>query len=389
MKKIAIIVFLIIALAASAYGAPKNIILFIGDGMGLAHVAGARISSQGPGGRLAMDSMPVSGFATTYSANALITDSAAAGTALATGVKTNNGMIGVTPDGKRLKSILEAAIDIKKSTGLVTTTTISHATPASFAAHVSSRGEETEIACQLLGNRVDVLLGGGMQFFAAKDQPGSKRIDDLCLLTEAKTAGYAIATTYEELSSVKSQKILGLFANGYLATKEPEPPLSTLAAKAIESLSKDKDGFFLMVEGGQIDSFAHSNDFDNAVRQVLEFDRAVAAGLEFARKNGNTLVVVTADHETGGLTLLANTAGELQPSWSSKGHTGVPVPLYAFGPGSERFAGLVDNTDIPNRMAELWGVKIGLQVTGKPGLTLKDEARETRNILQETVVSLL
>ncbi|MEN6519524.1 MAG: alkaline phosphatase [Armatimonadota bacterium] len=373
MKRLTLILCLILAIAASAYGAPKNIILFIGDGMGLATVAGARISSQGPGGRLAMDSMPVSGFATTYSANALITDSAAAGTALATGTKTNNGMIGVAPDGKRLKSILEAAMGLKKSTGLVTTTTISHATPASFAAHVNSRGDETEIACQLLENHVDVLMGGGMQFFAAKDQPGSKRTDDRCLLTEANAAGYALATNSEGLSAVKSRKILGLFANGYLSTKEPEPPLSALAAKAIESLSKDKDGFFLMVEGGQIDSFAHANDFENAVRQVIEFDRAVAAGLDYARKHSDTLVIVTADHETGGLTLLTNSEGQLQPSWSSKGHTGVTVPIYAFGPGSEKFAGLIDNTDIPKRMAELWGVKIGLQ-TSAAGVNTKAPA---------------
>ncbi|MEN6371333.1 MAG: alkaline phosphatase [Armatimonadota bacterium] len=376
MKKTAIIVFLIIALAASAFGAPKNIILFIGDGMGLATVAGARISSQGPGGRLAMDTMPVSGFATTYSANALITDSAAAGTALATGTKTNNGMLGMTPDGKRLKSILEAAMGIKKSTGLVTTTTISHATPASFASHVSSRGDETDIACQLLEDQVDVLMGGGMQFFAAKDQPGSKRTDDLCPLAEAKAAGYTVATNSDELAAAKGPKILGLFENGYLTTKAPEPPLSTLTTKALDTLSKDKDGFFLMVEGGQIDFCAHANDFDGAVNQLLEFDRAVAAGLDYARKHGDTLVIVTADHETGGLTLLTNTEGQLQPSWSSKGHTGVPVPIYAFGPGSEQFAGLMDNTDIPKKMAKMWGVKIGLLTADKPAAQVNTPAEK-------------
>jgi len=360
MKRAIFIVCLIILLATCVYGAPKNIIFFIGDGMGVAHVTGARIVSAGPGGRLNMDSMPVTGFAATYSANAIVTDSAAAGTALATGVKTNNGMIGVAPDGKRLVSILEASRDAKKSTGLATTTTISHATPASFAAHVDSRGAEDGIACQLIESHVDVLLGGGRQFFCAKNQPGSQRLDDRDVIAEAKAAGYSVVTTAEELAAIDTPKVLGLFANGYLATKEPEPSLSELTAKAIEVLSKDQDGFFLMVEGGQIDSFAHSNDFDNVVRQVIEFDRAIAVGLEFARKYGDTLVVVTADHETGGLTLKMDADGKLQPDWSSTGHTGVVVPIYAYGPGSERFAGLLDNIEIPKRMAELWNVKIGL-----------------------------
>lgn len=370
MKKTAFILCLIILLATSVYGAPKNIIFFIGDGMGVAHVSGARIVSAGPGGRLNMDSVPVSGFATTYSANAIVTDSAAAGTALASGVKTNNGMIGVTPDGKRVVSILEAARDAKKSTGLATTTTVSHATPASFASHIDSRGAEDGIACQMIENRVDVLLGGGRQFFYAKNQPGSKRLDDRDVVAEAKAAGYSVAMTTEELKTATGQKILGLFANAYLTTKEPEPSLSALTEKAIEALSKDQDGFFLMVEGGQIDSFAHSNDFDNIVRQVLEFDRAVAVGLEFARKHGDTLVVVTADHETGGLTLRMDADGKLLPDWSSTGHTGVVVPIYAYGPGSERFAGLIDNTDIPKRMAELWKLKIGLQTSAAEGKAL-------------------
>jgi alkaline phosphatase len=305
--------------------------------------------------------MPVSGFVTTYSANALITDSAAAGTAYATGTKTNNGMISIAPNGKRLKTILEAAREINKATGLVTTTSITDATPAVFGSHVESRSQQEAIAGQLIASRVDVLLGGGKAYFVPNASGNSWRSDNRDILAEAKSKGYSIVNTVNELESTNNQKIIGLFSPGNLTTKDPEPPLSMLATKAIKVLSENKDGFFLMVEGGLIDIASHHNDFDDMIKQLLEFDKAVAQGLDFARKDGNTLVIVTADHETGGLTLLCDDNGKLKPSWSSGGHSGVVVPLYAFGPESGRFAGLLDNTQVSNNIAGIWGLRIGLQ----------------------------
>ena len=360
-RRTALIIVLLLALVCTAWAVPKNIILFIGDGMGPAHVAAARIVSLGPGGRLTMDSMPISGFVTTYSANALVTDSAAAGTALATGVKTNNGMISIAPNGKRLKTILEASREIGKATGLVTTTSITDATPAAFASHVENRGQQEAIAGQLIASRVDVLFGGGKAYFVPNASGDSWRSDNRDILAEAKSKGYSVINATDELKSINSRKIVGLFSQGNLTTKDPEPPLSVLAAKAIETLSANEKGFFLMVEGGQIDIASHHNDFDEMIKQLLEFDKAVAQGLAFAQKDGNTLVIVTADHETGGLTLLCDDKGKLKPSWSSGGHSGSVVPLYAFGPGAGHFSGLLDNTQVSNNIAGIWGVQIGLQ----------------------------
>ncbi|MBI2844636.1 MAG: alkaline phosphatase [Armatimonadetes bacterium] len=357
MRNRVLTIFLLLILACGAWAAPKNIILMIGDGMGLAHVAAARTVSVGPGGRLAMDAMPVVGFVTTHSVNALITDSAAAATAYATGVKTNNGVIGQAPDGRRLKSLLEVARELGKSTGLVTTTSITDATPASFAAHIDSRSKQAEIAGQLLASRVDVLLGGGRDFFAS----GAGRPDGRNLLRVAAARGYTVVGTTEELDAADGPKLLGLFAPGNLVPEASAPPLSVLTAKAIKTLSQSRHGFFLMVEGGLIDIYSHRNDLDQMVDQLLEFDRAAAVALDFARQDKETLVVITADHETGGLTLLADDSGRMKPAWSTKGHTGAPVPICAFGPGCEQFAGILDNTDVNKRLGSLWGYGSGLE----------------------------
>ncbi len=369
MRKYAIVILLVLALAASAIGAPRNIILMIGDGMGLAHIAAARLSS-GPGSTLAMDSMPVSGFVTTYSANAIITDSAAAATAYATGTKTNNGMVATAPSGQTLRTIVEAARDFGKSTGIVTTTAVVDATPACFASHAKARSEGSAIAEQLASSGVNVLFGGGRGQFIPKGEPTSARPDDRNLLTEAAAKGYKVISTSDELRTVSGPRVIGLFAPGNLTEMAPEPPLSDLTTKAIELLSPDKDGFFLMVEGGMIDKYAHGHDFDHTVRDTLEFDKAVARALDFARRDKHTLVIVTADHETGGLTLLTDAAGALQPMWSTGGHTAIPVALYAFGPDADQFAGLVDNTYVANTMVALWRLKIGLQgSTGIPTIS--------------------
>jgi alkaline phosphatase len=341
----------------SAQQAPKNVILLIGDGMGLAQVCHARFSSSEP---LSMDSMPTAGFVQTHSADATVTDSAAAGTALATGYKTNNGMISTLPDGKPVRTILEVAEKMGKSTGIVTTVIITDATPAVFGSHVPSRKQQADIAPQYVQEEIEVVLGGGKQFFIPKAQPESKREDGRDLIAEAKSAGYEFVDTREGLLSAKGKRLLGLFAAGSMTTEAPEPSLAEMAEKAISVLSADKDGFFVMIEGGKIDYKCHANDAAGCLKEVLEFDAAVGKALDFARKRDDTLVIVTADHETGGMSITGpdkDSAEKFKVVFSTTGHTAVNVPIFAFGPGAGIFSGVMDNTDVPKRIARLWNVK--------------------------------
>jgi len=354
------------AIAASAERAPRNVIVLIGDGMGFAQMTLARLSLGTPDAALAMDSMPVAAFVKTHSAGpgrgrGVITDSAAAATALSAGVKTNNGMIAVLPDGRPVRTILEAAGASGRATGLVTTVTISHATPAGFAAHVGSRGDEAEIASQLIKQRVDVLLGGGEAYFLPRSASGSKRKDDRDLLAEAKGSGYVVARSGQELKESRGCRVLGLFAAGALDPTRAGPSLAEMASAALERLTSGRKGFFLMVEGGQIDWASHANDAAGTVRETLEFDEAVRAALEFARKRGDTLVVVTADHETGGLAIVAPASGssaEFAAAWGTKSHSATIVPLLAEGPGARLFGGVMDNTEVPRRIARLWRLRL-------------------------------
>jgi alkaline phosphatase len=339
-------------------GAVKNIILLIGDGMGNATISAARIRKGGVAGSLHMDRMPVAGFVRTSAANALIPDSAAAATALATGFKTNNGMVGMTPDGKNVQSITEAVMSKGLAAGLVATSSLTHATPASFGSHVASRRGEFAIAEGFLANKIDILLGGGRGYFLPKSQEGGRRTDERDLLREAQTAGYSLCRTKEELAAAPRGKILGLFADVHMTTKAPEPTLAEMTSAAIERLTDRPAGFFLMVEGSQIDWGAHDNDLEITLKQTLDFDEAVAAALAFAEKDGKTLVVVTADHETGGLVINNGTmdGSMIAVAWGSKGHNAATVPLLAFGPGAERLTGFRENTDIPKTFARLLGI---------------------------------
>jgi alkaline phosphatase len=341
----------------------RNIIFCIGDGMGLGQIALTRMKTASPDGALNMERMPVVGFIRTHSANALVTDSAAAGTALASGVKTNNGMLGMTPDGTSYQTILEAAKAKGLATGLVVTSAITHATPAAFASHVTSRKMEDKIAEQLMANKVVVLFGGGREYFLPKSSDNSKRNDQKNLIEQAEKAGYLYVQTAEELRDAQHTHILGLFQLGPLTTVAPEPSLAELTAKAVDVLDHQrknykKRGFFLMVEGSQIDWACHDNDAAETIRQTLLFDQAVKAAIDFARKDKNTLVVVTADHETGGLTIRAdNLKDDPDVNWSTHGHSAMPVPIYAFGPKACIFAGTYDNTDVPKKFARLLGIK--------------------------------
>lgn len=342
-------------------GRPRNVILLIGDGMGFNHVAVARERAVGFGGRLYMEQMPITGIMRTHSADSLVTDSAAAATALACGVKTYSYGVGITADGTAWKSILNIARNRGYRTGLVATSRITHATPAPFAANVENRGMEAEIASQMLENRVGILFGGGRKHWLPK--PTGSRDDERNLIEEARQAGYEIVHNRQDLAQLKSGPALGLFADDAMTTFAPEPMLDEMTRAAIDLLSgKSKEWFapqpkfFIVIEGSQIDWAGHANDTDNTVRQTLLFDLAVREALDFAARDKRTLVIVTSDHETGGL-LLKSKGNELLPDWNSTDHTAADMPIYAYGPGSTRFSGTRDITEIPKIIAELLGFK--------------------------------
>lgn len=360
-QRLALIVLALVVLASACFAAtaPKNVILLIGDGMGVGPVAAARCAGPGRDGRLAMDTMPYTGFSITYSANALVTDSAAAGTAMATGVKTSNGTVSIDPSGKRLKTILEVAREMGKATGIVSTKFITDATPAVFVAHADSRAKNEDIAIQIIRSGVNLVLGGGQQYFVPKSKGGA-RADDRDLLNEARGLGYAVVDSAEAMSKSTSRRLIGLFAPHVMTSDRPEPTIAEMTAKAISTLSANGKGFFMMSEGGKIDSAGHANDANGSVKETLMFDEAVRTALNFAKKDGHTLVVVTADHDTGGLVVHEPNKDNpvFTPGWVNKGHDENMVPIYAYGPGAERFTGTHDNTDIPRIMAGLWGKKL-------------------------------
>jgi alkaline phosphatase len=245
------------------------------------------------------------------------------------------------------------------ATGLVATSSITHATPAGFGAHTVSRKEETTIAEHLIANRINVLLGGGHAFFAPQSITGSRRKDNIDLVAEAKNAGYEYAVTLQEMQQASGKFLLGLFAGEGMTTQRPEPTLEEMTLKALQVLGSNNKGFILMVEGSQIDWANHENNEDESARQTILFDQAVQVVLEYAVKDGHTLVVVVADHETGGIAINSGTIDgqKLSIAWTTKGHTGATVPLYAYGPGAWRLSGFHENTDIPKTFAELLGIR--------------------------------
>ncbi len=329
---------------------PKNIILFIGDGMGLAHIYASMTAN---GGSLFLQNFVHCGFSKTYSSSAYITDSAAGGTALSSGVKTYNGAIGVDAAKNNVETILEKAEKKGLATGLVSTSAINHATPASFIAHQASRGSYEDIAADFLKTDIDVFIGGGTKSF-------EKRKDGRNLSNELKEKGYQVLYKMEDIQKVTSGKLAGLTAD------EHNPPFSErgemlvpATETAINLLSQNNKGFFLMVEGSEIDFLAHNNQTTGVIQETLEFDRSIGKALAFAAKNRNTLIIVTADHETGGMTLNGgnNKTGDVTAKFSSTDHTGICVPVFAFGPGAEEFTGFMENTEIAKKMMKLLKVQ--------------------------------
>jgi alkaline phosphatase len=317
---------------------PIGIVLFIGDGMGVSQLyAGMTASRQ----TLNLEHFPYSGFSKTYSFDNYITDSAAGGTAIACGVKTRNGMIGMGPDSTIVRSIMEVAHENGFATGLVSTSAITHATPASFVSHNSGRGNYEDIAKDFLKGTIDVFIGGGEDHFRRRQDSV-----DLCSVLIEK--GYDVVYTVDDLSKSNSDKLVGLLAKVHLPTVREGRIglLKTMTEKAIETLSRNKKGFVLMVEGSMIDWGGHAKNLDYLISEMIDMDDAIGKALEFADKNKNTLIVVTADHETGGLSLIGGNINrhEVTGNFSGSDHTAVMVPVFSIGPGAERFSGIHDNT---------------------------------------------
>ncbi len=387
---------LLLALAAAlcpgspAYSA-RNVILMIGDGMGYEQVDAGSYYLSGAGGSLCFEPYYKCGV-TTYSLDSSVTDSAAAGTALATGHKTNNGIISQSPSGTPYETILEAAKSMDKRTGLVTTVPITHATPAAFGAHEPSRNNYSNIGYDYLNvPQPEVIFGGG-----DPNRGGSGYFTSSHVAT-AQSQGYTVVYNAAQMWALDAgsvDKALGLFAGTYMTYEydrtpsNTEPHLSEMTERALSIMSNDPDGFFLMVEGGRIDNAGHSNDIARLTEEVVEFHNAVQVALDWIQGRTDTLLIVTADHETGGLTATNQGIGSYAAaSWSTGGHTGANVPLYAVGPDAgladaHIVGGEMDNTDVYRVMMDAYMVpepgSMAVVALGIAGLVIGRRRRSGR-----------
>ena len=311
----------------------RNVVVLVGDGMGSAQ---RRLIASRARRALAMDALPVRGVLATASTSG-VTDSAAAGTALFTGVRTENGAVGVGPGGEQHAALVDDARATGRATGLVTTSRLTDATPAAFGgANVRHRDEQGEIGRQLLEeSRVDVLLGGGADVLGAR-------------ASRARRLGYRLATSVEELRVARGPRLLGLLAERELYARDPgeRPTLAALTATALRVLARDDDGFLLLVEEEEIDHAGHEGDAEALARAGVQLDAAVSAVLRFADGHPDTLVVVLGDHETGGLALDRAPDGSLVPRFTTGDHTAADVPLTARGPGAAALRGRLELTGV-------------------------------------------
>ena len=361
----------------------KNVIYLIGDGMGFGAVTSLLLSEDAVTG---FEQAPVIGLAETCSADNYVTDSPAGGTALATGVRTNNGYCGVDPEGKQLTSILRKAQDKGMKTAIVVNTTLTEATPAAFYAGVTSRKMTYDIAKQFTESGVDLAIGGGFNHFY-------NRPDSLDLTATLIEKGYDVYLNWESVLNTSSDRFVGILPladlhrreenNGKASAaegqevclaaqlaslneetntthlSEPTVYLEKATAKALDVLSRNNEnGFFLMIESAIIDGYGHNNDSDGMIVEMKEFDCTLCKMIEYVDQHPETLLVVTADHETGGTGVDYNgnkpgNEGPVQLRFSTHGHTGTVVPIFAYGAGAENFAGVMKNTDIPKKIEEL------------------------------------
>jgi alkaline phosphatase len=325
----------------------KNIILCIGDGMGLSHLYATYSANRG---QLNIFQMLNMGFSVTYSADAYITDSAAGATAFASGQKTNDRAIGVNPDGKPLRSLADFSADAGKKTADIAVCELTDATPAAFYAHDAERSHAAAIASQVVSSPVDIFLGSGYRDFMHPAN-GTTPIDKM------KERGYTIIRNFDDFLNTPATKILALMDDSVTRPKmDGRGNYLPLAFKKVTQTFKNApNGFFMMIEGSQIDHGGHSNNLKQVITENSDFDRMVGDALRFADEDGETLVIVTADHETGGLTLLDGNIGKgyVWGDFSTNDHTGTPVPIFAYGPHSLDFRGVFNNTEIFNKVKAL------------------------------------
>lgn len=318
---------------------PRKVILLIGDGMGLTQITAGSIAKKTP---LVLEQFHFIGLVKTYSTK-LITDSAAGATAMATGSKTYNGAIAMNIKQEKLPTILEKAEKKEWRTGIVTTATVTHATPACFYGHQPTRSRVNQVlAAEFLTKDIEVLMGGGWNYF----KKGPEGRD---LIAEAQDKGYFVTDSIQNVGAYRPDRMICLISPQLPPPVEERGNFLPLATnKAIDILGHGDKRFFLVVEGAQIDWGGHQNKSDYIISEMIDFDKAVEQAVEFAKRDGETLVVVTADHETGGYSINGGNQkkGEVKGKFTTDYHTATMVPIFAYGPGAASFTGIMDNTEI-------------------------------------------
>lgn len=318
---------------------PRKVILLIGDGMGLTQITAGSIAKKAP---LVLEQFHFIGLVKTYSTK-LITDSAAGATAMATGNKTYNGAISMNVKQEKLPTILEKAEKKEWRTGIVTTATVTHATPACFYGHQPTRSRVNQaLAAEFLTKDIEVLMGGGWNYF----KKGPEGRD---LIAEAQDKGYFVTDSIQNVGAYRPDRMICLISPQLPPPVEERGNFLPLATnKAIDILDYGDKNFFLMIEGAQIDWGGHQNKSDYIINEMIDFDKAVEQAVEFAKRDGETLVVVTADHETGGYSINGGNQkkGEVKGQFTTDYHTATMVPIFAYGPGAASFTGIMDNTEI-------------------------------------------
>lgn len=328
---------------------PKKVVFLIGDGMGLTQISAAMSQYKGQN---AFMRFPVIGLSKTHSAKQYITDSGAGATAFSIGKKTYNNGIGIDADTVWQPTLFELAKKKNMSTAVVVTSSIAHATPASFYAHVKHRNMYDSIAAFLLNNNCDIAIGGGTDFV-------TNRKDKRNLSAELNAIGFqVIADTI--LKEIAANKFVYVLAKDEMKTMQQGRGdyLKRASSMAIKNLSNNKNGYMLMVEGSLIDWGGHDNNYTYMATELWDFNETINAVLDMAAKDKDMLVLVTADHETGGLALNENKdMTTFTPVYTTTHHSGVMVPVFAFGAGASEFAGMYENTEIFNKLAKLLNLK--------------------------------
>lgn len=330
-------------------GKVKNVILMIGDGMSLMHIEAAWTCNRG---HLWLENAQYTGISKTPASNRLITDSGSGGTSLATGYKTRYHAVGVDSTGRPLESLNVLAHKAGKANGIAVTCRLWDATPCDFVAHNLDRNKEQDLILDYLNAPLDYVFGGGAKYFEHRD-------DGRNIFSELEKKGYRVARTLDELWRCKSGKIYAVpYPVDTPVPAERGDLLAKASLKGIDLLNQNKNGFFMLIEGSQLDDYGHFNQLDMLMQETLDFDQTIGAVMKWAAADGQTLVVVTADHQTGGPTVLGGDyhTGTVQVNFSTRDHSGTMVPVYAFGPGSENFTGFMDNTEIFWKIKRLLGL---------------------------------